>query len=247
MHPLLPVHGNRRLCLRHVLDAVRYICRTGCQWRSLPAAFPAWTAVYYYFRHWPQNQTWDRLNQALNGADRVAANREPVPSLVCVDSQSVKLAPRIFEHRGTDGGKCVNGRKRQIITDVDGRIFACYVHAANGHDGGCARQGLLPKRPAWGQRLLTVVTDKGYRGRFAEHLRTRGLTHQLGSRPPTAQGFVPVAKRWVVERTFAWLTCFRRLAIDYEFTPASHETWLLIANSTMCLNRLCPNKSPTPS
>lgn len=87
--------------------------------------------------------------------------------------------------------------------DVDGRIFACYVHAANGQDGGCARQGLLPKQPAWGQRLLTMVTNKGYRGRFAEHLRTLGLAHQLGSGPPTAQGLVPVAKRWVVERTFA--------------------------------------------
>ena len=240
MAPLLPVQRKRRLCLRQVVDAVRYISRTGCQWRSLPASFPAWTAVYYYFRRWQQQRLWQQLNQALNQADRLAANRAPTPSLVCVDSQSVKLAPRIFEHRGTDGGKHVNGGKRQIVTDVDGRIFACRVHAANGHDGTQALH-LLPTRPSWGQRLTTVVTDKGYRGRFATHLQMLGLTHQLGTRPPTSRGFVPVAKRWVVERTFAWLVCFRRLAIDYEFTPASHETWLLVANSTMCLNRLCPN------
>jgi transposase len=240
MAPLLPLQRKRRLCLRQVVDAVRYICRTGCQWRSLPAGFPAWTAVYYYFRCWQQNQTWVRLNEAVNRADRLAAQRAPLPSLVCVDSQSVKLAPRIFEHRGTDGGKHVNGRKRQLITDVDGRIFACCVHAANGHDGVQA-QALLTKGLSWGGRLQTVVTDKGYRGRFARHLRACGLTHQLGSRPPSARGFVPVAKRWVVERTFAWLNYFRRLAIDYEFTPASHETWLLIANATMCLNRLHPN------
>ena len=238
--PLLPLQRKRRLCLRQVLDAVRYICRTGCQWRSLPAGFPAWTAVYYYFRRWQRNQTWVQLNEAVNRTDRAAAQRAPLPSLVCVDSQSVKLAPRIFEHRGTDGGKRVNGRKRQLVTDVDGRIFACRVHAANGHDGVQAKV-LLAKGLSWGGRLQTVVTDKGYRGRFAGHLRTLGLAHQLGSRPPAARAFVPVAKRWVVERTCAWLNYFRRLAIDYEFTPASHETWLLIANSTMCLNRLHPN------
>ncbi|WP_071885990.1 IS5 family transposase [Hymenobacter sedentarius] len=240
MAPLLPLQRKRRLCLRQVIDAVRYICRTGCQWSSLPAGFPAWTAVYYYFRRWQQNQTWVRLNEAVNRADRLAADRAATPSLVCVDSQSVKLAPRIFEHRGTDGGKRVNGRKRQLVTDVEGHIFACRVHAANGHDGAQA-QALLATGLSWGGRLQTVVTDKGYRGRFARHLRACGWAHQLGSRPPSARGFVPVAKRWVVERTFAWLNYFRRLAIDYEFTPASHETGLLIANSTMCLNRLHPN------
>ena len=237
--PLLPMSRKRRHCLRQILDAMRYICRTGCQWRSLPACFPPWSAVYYYFRRWQLNGLWQRLNEVVVAADRLAAGRAATPSLVCLDSQSVKLAPRIFEHRGLDGGKRVNGRKRQIVTDVQGRILACRVHAANGHDGAQAL-ALLPGRPAgWGQRLATVVTDKGYRGHFARHLARLGLRHQIGSRPPSAnRGFVPIAKRWVVERTFAWLTGFRRLAIDYEFTPRSHETWLLLANMTMCLNRL---------
>lgn len=120
---------------------------------------------------------------------------------------------------------------------MQGRIFACRVHTANGHDGVEALC-LLPAIPVWGTRLLTVVTDKGYRGWFARQVAALGLVHQIGSRPPTARGFVPVAQRWVVERTFAWLTGFRRLAIDYEFTPHSHETWLLVANITMCLTRL---------
>ena len=238
---LLPLGRKRRHCLRQLLDAMRYICRTGCQWRSLPGCFPPWSAVYYYFRRWQLTGLWQRLNEAIVAADRRAANRAATPALVCLDSQSVRLAPRIFEHRGLDGGKHVNGRKRQIVTDVEGRILACRVHAANGHDGVEAL-ALLPVRPpGWGQRLVTVVTDKGYRGRFARHLARLGLTHQVGSRPPSAgRGFVPIAKRWVVERTFAWLTGFRRLAIDYEFTPRSHETWLLVANMTMCLNRLAP-------
>ena len=100
---------------------------------------------------------------------------------MCVDSQSVKLTPRIFEHRGTDGGKHVNGRRRPIITGVEGRIFTCYVHAANGHDGTAATRGLLPQRPAWGVRRVTVLTDNGCQGSFAAHLQALGLRHELAS------------------------------------------------------------------
>ncbi len=220
MH-LLPIHRKRHHCLRQVIDALRHICRTGCQWHSLPSCFPPWSAVYYYFRRWQFSGLWQRLHEAVVPADRLVAEREATLSLVCLDSQSVRLAPRIFEHRGLDGGKHVNGRKRQIINDVEGRILACQVHAANGHNGVLALALLSVRPPTWGQRLATVVTDKGHRGRFARHLARLGLTHQVGSRPPSAaRCFVPIAKRWVVERTFAWLTCFRRLAIDYDFTPA---------------------------
>ena len=99
-------------------DAMRYICRTGCQWRSLPTCCPPCSAVYYYFRRWQLTGLWQQLNDAVVQADRLAAQRPAMPSLVCRDSQSVRLAPRIHEHRGLDGGKRVNGRKRQIITAV---------------------------------------------------------------------------------------------------------------------------------
>lgn len=173
----------------------------------------------------------------LNSLDRLREGQELLPAVAGAASQSVKLAPRIFEHRGVDGGKHVNGRKRQILTDSGGRIWAAHVHAAHGHDSRGAL-GLLPHRPWWARRLQTVCPDAAYRGRFAHHLHKLGMAHMVASRPPTAQGFVPVARRWVVERTFAWLTCFRRLAIDDAFTPASHATWLLLANMTICLNRL---------
>lgn len=233
---LLPVQRRRRLCLRHVFDALLYVCRSGCQWRALPPHFPAWPAVYYYFYRWQRTGLWQQLNTVVNALDRLAHGREACPSLLCADSQSVKLAPRIHEYRGLDGGKRVNGRKRQILVDTGGRVWAAHVHAANGHDSGAGRS-LLPHRPWWAWRLQAVLTDNGYRGRFAEHVAALGLRHELASRPPSAKGFVPVAKRWVVERTFAWLTGFRRLAIDYEYTPASHVAWLLLANMTLCLNR----------
>ena len=237
MRCVLPVQRRRRLCLRRVVEAIFYVCRSGCQWRNLPREYPAWTAVYYYFYRWQRTGLWQRLNTLVNALDRLAQQRQACPSLLCADSQSVRLAPRIHEHRGLDGGKWVNGRKRQILVDTGGRIWAAHVHAANGHDSAGAVV-LLPHRPWWAWRLQAVLTDNGYRGRFAQHLASLGLRHELASRPPSVRGFVPVAKRWVVERTFAWLTGFRRLAIDYEYTPASHVAWLLLANITLCLNRM---------
>jgi transposase len=227
MRCVLPVQRKRCLCLRRVVDAVLYVCRSGCQWHNLPAEYPAWTAVYYYFYRWQRTGLWQQLNTLFNALDRVGHGRQACPSLLCADSQSVRLAPRIYEHRGLDAGKLVNGRKRQLLVDTGGLIWAAHVHAANGHD---SRAGLhlLPHRPWWAWRLRAVLTDNGYRGQFAQHLTTLGVRHEPASHPPLAKGFVPVAKRWVVERTFTWLTGFRRLAIDYEYTPA---------NISLCLNR----------
>ena len=176
---LLPVHRKRRHCLRQVVDAMRYICRTGCQWRSLPMSFPPWSAVDYYFRRWQLSGLWQRLNEAVVQADRLAANRPATPSLVCLASQSVRLAPRIFEHRGRDGGKNINGRKRQIVTDVQGRILACRVHAANGHDGVPAA-GAAP-------RLGPAAGDGGHRQGLPRAFRPApgpARPHALGRQPP---------------------------------------------------------------
>ncbi|KUG09530.1 hypothetical protein ASU33_17625 [Solirubrum puertoriconensis] len=203
----------------------------------MPNAFPKWTAVYYYYRRWQQDGTLQRLNRALNEADRQAHGQEATPDVLCLDSQSVKLAPRIAEHRGTDGGKRVNGRKRQVLVDRNGRIWACRSHAANQHDSRGAAPILLERRH-WGPRVTTIITDHAYRGHFTKGLLARGLRHEIGSRPPSAKGFVPAGCRWVVERTFAWLNFFRRLVMDYEYTPESHAAWILWANVSLCLNRL---------
>jgi transposase len=186
--------------------------------------------------------TWHRLNQASNRADRQAQHRSPTPSLALVDAQSVSLAPRLGQQRGLDAHKWVNGRKRQLLCDTGGSIWRVAVHAANGHDS-CAAQPLLPSRQAlrsaWASRLRVILTDSAYRGRFARQVLALGWQHQVASRPPSMdRGFVPLAQRWVIERTFAWLKCFRRLALDYERTPASHEAWLLVTNLTMSLRRV---------
>ena len=123
MEPLLPTHRKRRHSLQQMLDALRYICRTGCQWRNLPACFPPWPAVYYYFARWRADGTFERLNQASNRADRLAQGRLPTPSLALVDAQRVKLVPRLGQQRGLYAHKRVNGRKRQVRRDTGGRIW----------------------------------------------------------------------------------------------------------------------------
>ena len=235
--PLLNLQRKRAHDLREVFNAILFIARTGVQWCFMPACYPPMDVVYYYFDLWKKSGLLRKLNLALNILDRVRVGRPPKPSLLLIDSQSVKLDPRISEHRGLDAFKKVNGRKRQIITDSEGRIFAVLVHAANLHDGAQAIT-MLKERPAWASEAKLVLSDRGYLGRFADHLKALGIGHQVASRPPSKKGFVPIAKRWVVERTFAWFACFRRLTSDREHTPSSHEAFILLANISICLNRM---------
>jgi transposase len=203
--------------------------------------FSPWPAVYYYFARWRVDGTFERLSQAGNRAARLTQGRLPTPSLALVDAQSVKLAPRLGQQRGLDAHKRLNGRKCQVLCDTGGRIWRVVVHAANGH-GSRGAQPLLPMRSqlrlAWASRLRSILTDKAYQGRFAQQVQALGWQHQVASRHPTAtRSFGPMAKRWVMERTFAWLNCFRRVVMDYERQPTSHAAWLLAANLTMSLRR----------
>ena len=130
----LPIKRKRKLDLREVFNAILWITRTGAQWRNLDSSFPDWTAVYYYFYNWTRQGRIEKINHALNELERLELDRSGKPSLGIVDSQSIKLAPRIYEYRGIDGNKKINGRKRQILTDILGRIWQAWVHPANEHD-----------------------------------------------------------------------------------------------------------------
>jgi transposase len=137
--PFFNLKRKRKLDLRDVMNrtggpAILYILRTGCQWRNLPENYPHWQAVYYYFDQWKTDATVEKVNRAVNQLDRKNEGREEFPSAFCVDSHSVKLAPMICEYRGLDGYKLVNGRKRQLLVDTGGRLWAAEVHAANEGD-----------------------------------------------------------------------------------------------------------------
>jgi transposase len=229
---------KRQLDLREVVDAILFVTRCGIQWRNLKeTSFPDWQAVYYYFDKWSKNKVIDKINLALNRIERIQNYREDLPSLVLADSQSIKLAPMIFEHRGIDGNKNVNGRKRHLMVDVRGRIFDCQYHAANIHDtvGG---QPLIARINSYQKRLKKIMTDKSYRGQFAEKVRKKEIQFEVPQHTKKQKGFVVEAKRWVVERSFAWLNFFRRVNVDHEHTPEKARSFVLLANISMCLWRI---------
>ena len=242
--PFLPLKRKRKLDLRDVMNAILWLLRTGCQWRNLPDEHPHWQAVYYYFDRWKTDGTFEQIYRELNQTDRKQEEREAFPSAFCVDSQSVKLAPMICEYRGLDPHKKVNGRKRQLLVDTGGRLWAAHVHAANDADGP-AYLPLVSDILWYGERVEIVFGDGSYGGVFAKELARWGIDFERASRPESAQGFVPVAKRWVVERTIAWTNFFRRIVKDYEYTllplrrPGS-VGWLLLANIQLMLQRIKP-------
>ena len=229
---------KRKYNLRDVLDAQFYILRTGTQWRNIPANYPPWETVYYYFRKWKKDGTFEYLNTTLNKLERKRQGKKETPSLLCIDSQSVKVAAFISEDKGIDGNKLVNGRKRHIIVDTLGLVWGVIVHAADIHDGTKAHL-LVEHCLGYLDRMQKILVDDAYKKVFYDWVYDNiiGLDVEFASSPPSAKGFVPVKWRWVNERTFAWFGFFRRHAKDYEKTTNSAEAWILLTNCQIILNR----------
>jgi transposase len=234
----LPMQRRRKYDLRQVVNAILKILRTGTQWRNLDKGYPPWQSVYYYFRVWKANGTLLKVNTALNKKEREKQGKADTPSMVCIDSQSTKVAPFIKEDKGIDGNKKVNGRKRHILVDTLGLAWAVIVHGAHIHDG--TRSHLLVEHVlGYLPRLKKILVDAAYKKTFIPWVENNvlGLVVEVSSKPPTARGFVPVKWRWVNERSFGWYNFFRRLSKDYEKTVESSEDWLLWANIQILLNR----------
>lgn len=140
----LPVPRKRHHSLRDIVDAMLWCLRIGSQWRNLPACFPKWPLVYYYFRQWQANGTLEKRNGQLHIRERKRVKKKASPSLLCIDSQSIKVAPFVRQETGIDGNKQVNGRKRHVVTDTLGFIWGVVVHAANQADGATAERVVAP-------------------------------------------------------------------------------------------------------
>jgi putative transposase len=248
IQPLIPCPGVGRPRIhdmREILNAIFYLNRSGCQWDMLPHDLPAKSTVYDYFAQWRDDGTWQKLMDALRRAVREARGREPAPSIACIDSQTVK-GTEIGGVRGYDGGKKIRGVKRHIVVDTLGLLLVVVVSAASADDGTFAPEVLRRLSAEHLSRLEEVRADGKYRNHrldaYLEDARA-GYRIVLVERPDGSTGWVKLPKRWVVERTFAWLGRYRRNSRDYEWHTESSESMLKISSIHRMLRILKPNES----
>lgn len=230
LEPLLPdepdkARGGRPIeyCRREIINAILYTLKEGCSWRALPRDFPHYALVYHYFASWKRSGDWERMHNELVEKCRRRMGKSSSPTAAIIDSQSVKTADHAGE-RGYDAGKKIKGRKRHILVDTLGLILAVVVHTANIQDRDGAKL-VFDELDNNAPNLELVWADSGYSSQelfeYVADLRDEEegeieIELEIVKRSDDVRGFEVLPHRWIVERTFAWLSKLRRLAKDFE-------------------------------
>lgn len=227
---------SRKYPLRDILNAVMYLVKTGCQWRMLPADFPRWEIVYYYFSAWRKSGLWKLLHDSMVKQVRKREGREDQPTAGIIDSQSVKSTLVSSEDKGFDAGKRINGIKRHIVVDVLGLILMVVVQSASTQDRDGAKM-VLKKLTFQYRKIRKIFADSGYSGKLLGWAKSylRISVEIVKKIKPGCFEVLP--KRWIVERTFAWLETNRRNAKNYERLNQTSVTMVHISAIRVMLKR----------
>jgi len=230
----------QELELREIVNAILYLLVSGCQWRYLPKDYPHWQSVYYHFRKWKTSGLWKRIHAVVRAESRVKLGKHKHPTAGSMDSQSVKTTAVSGEQHGFDAGKNIKGRKRHILVDTLGFLMVVIVISASIQDRDGAKM-LLKNLDGSAKKLRRIWVDGGYRGVLLEWVKLNfSFMLEVVLRSDDQKGFVVLPRRWVVERTFAWLSNHRRMSKDYERFCQTSETFIYVAMTRLMLRRLVP-------
>jgi putative transposase len=258
LEPLIPEVSEdatvETISRREIVNGILYVLRSGCPWRLMPHDLPAWGTVYYYFRTWRIAGIWNKAMQALRKQYRHKQGRDEEPSAAVIDSQSIKTSAVGGPEKGFDMGKQIWGRKRHALVDTQGNLMEVKVTGADASDLAGGKRLVEPLHGRF-PRLQLIWGDSHYGGQFLEWVKEQfGWNVQtvqgLGTAPdantmepkpktkPSKGGFHVQPRRWVIERTFGWITRWRRLARDHEGLPETSEAFIKISASRRMLSHL---------
>jgi len=224
--------------LREVFNGLRWIVRTGAQWRMMPHDLPPWAAVYQQTQRWLKAGCFEAIVDDLRAVLRLAQGRNEEPSAAIFDSRTLQSSPESGHRAGYDGAKRRKGSKVHLAVDTLGQLLALHVTPANEQDRDQVGELAAAVQEVTGQAVELAFVDQGYTGdEPAQAAKAHGMCLEVVKLPETKRGFVLLPRRWVVERSFAWMTRFRRLARDYERLPETLVGLHLLAFTVLMLHR----------